>query len=309
MMHTVTIKNLDSLTREYVIELMHETRLIIIENETTIPEKELVQFYHHLGDPVRFDEEYMSEEYCNEWSKGYRELIPVRNQDISGYGPPGLFSGVSYEKGKNGYVPWHLESQNRDTHDDIICLSMRRMAATGGETHFMDQKVMYDNLIKTFPELDEYEVDWSNRFAGEKPDNDHPYNPWTKWDEKCIKGGDGWNFMRMKDIDGKYLVEKEVKERPLVTKNTITGQRGLMFPCDTVYNLKPKSEFLFQVLEKECEKEEYRYHHKWKSGDILISDIQHSLHKRDYYTGDRLIYRSSIYMPENPNDPRKQLLH
>ena len=303
-MKTITIKNLDSLTKERVIELMYDTRLIIVENENEVPEKELVQFYHQLGDPVTFDEEYMSDEYADEWSKGYRELIPVRNKEISGYGPPGLFSGD-----EDGEVVWHSESQNRDTHDDIVCFAMKSLPTTGGDTEFMDQKVMYDNLVKLFPELDEYDIDWRNRYAGEDPDNNFPYNPWTKWDEKCIKGGDGWNFMRMKDIDGKYLIDKEAKFRPLVTKNTITGQRGLMYPYQTVFKLKPVSSFILQVLEKECEKEEYRYQHHWKSGDILISDIQHSLHRRDPYTGDRLIYRSSIYMSENPNDPRKQYLH
>ena len=93
MMKAITIKNLDSLTKERVIELMYETRLIIVENENEVPEKELVQFYYQLGDPVISDEEYMSDEYADEWSKGYRELIPVRNKEISGYGPPGLFSG------------------------------------------------------------------------------------------------------------------------------------------------------------------------------------------------------------------------
>ena len=61
MMKAVTIKNLDSLTRERVIELMYETRLIIVENENEVPEDELVQFYYHLGEPVTFDNEYMSD--------------------------------------------------------------------------------------------------------------------------------------------------------------------------------------------------------------------------------------------------------
>ena len=300
MMKTITIKNLDTLTRKRVIELMYETRLIIVENENEVPEKELVQFYYHLGDPVKPDEEYMSDEYVNTYSKGYRELIPVRNKEISGYGEPGLFSG-----GDDGEVVWHSEPQNRDIHEDVVCFSMKTMADAGGDTWFMDQKIMYDNLIKLFPELDEYHIDWRNRYSHEKPDNDLPYNPWTKWDEKCVKGGDGWNFMRMKDIDGKYLIDKELKFKPLVTVNTITNQRGLMYPCQTVYNLKPKSDFLLQVLEKECKKEEYRYRHHWKKGDLIINDIQHSLHRRDSYTGDRLLYRTALYFPENPNDPRK----
>jgi alpha-ketoglutarate-dependent taurine dioxygenase len=303
-MKVITIKNLDSLTREHVIELMYDTRLILVENKTEVPEKELVHFYHYLGDPVTFDDEYMSEEYVNTYTKGHRELIPVRNKEISGYGEPGLFSG-----GDDGEVKWHSESQNRDTHEDLVCFSMKSLSITGGDTWFMDQKVMYDNLIKLFPELDDINVDWTNRYSHGSPDNDLPYNPWTKWDGKCFKGGDGWRFNIIKDIDGVRMLNKEVKFKPLVTKNTITGQYGLVYPHQTVYKLQPVSDFLLQVLEKECEKEEYRYQHHWKIGDVLISDIQHSLHKRDSYTGDRLIYRTAIYMPENPNDPRKKHLH
>ena len=303
-MKIIKVHKLDSLTRERVIELLHDTRVILVENDTEVPEKELVDFYRNLGDPVTFDDEYMSDEYVNTYSKGYRELVPVRNKDISGYGEPGLFSGDD-----DGEVKWHSESQNRDTHEDVVCFSMKTMATSGGDTWFMDQKVMYDKLIKLFPELDEYDVDWRNRYSHEEPDNDLPYNPWTKWDEKCIKGGDGWMFMKMKDIDGEYLVNKEVKFKPLVTENTITGQRGLMYPYQTVFKLKPESDFLLEVLENECKKEEYRYQHHWKTGDVVINDIQHSLHRRDTYTGDRLIYRTALYFPENLNDPRKKHLY
>mgnify|MGYP001162199015 CR=1 FL=1 len=303
-MKIIKVHKLDSLTRERVIELLHDTRVILVENDTEVPEKELVEFYRNLGDPVTFDDEYMSDEYVNTYSKGYRELVPVRNKDISGYGEPGLFSGDD-----DGEVKWHSESQNRDTHEDVVCFSMKTMATSGGDTWFMDQKVMYDKLIKLFPELDEYDVDWRNRYSHEEPDNDLPYNPWTKWDEKCIKGGDGWMFMKMKDIDGEYLVNKEVKFKPLVTENTITGQRGLMYPYQTVFKLKPESDFLLEVLENECKKEEYRYQHHWKTGDVVINDIQHSLHRRDTYTGDRLIYRTALYFPENLNDPRKKHLY
>ena len=302
-MKVIKVSNIDSLTREKVIEFFHETRLIHIENKHDVSEKELVEFYRHLGDPTEFDDEYMSDDYVQTYSNGFRELIPIRNQKISGYGDPGLFSGDD-----DGEVVWHSESQNRDTHEDVICLAMKNMPDTGGDTSFMDQKIMYDNLIKIFPELNKYEVDWRNRYSKEKPDNDFPYNPWKKWEEKCIKGG-GWRFMTMKDIDGEYLMNKEVKFKPLVTENTITGQYGLMYPYQTVFKLKPESDFLLEVLEKECEKEEYRYRHYWKPGDVLINDIQHSLHRRDAYTGDRLVYRSAIYFPENKNDPRKKHLH
>ena len=253
-MKVIKVSNIDSLTMEKVIEFFQETRLIHIENKHDVSEKELVEFYNHLGDPVKFDDEYMSDDYVQTYTKGFRELIPVRNQKISGYGEPGLLSGDD-----DGEVKWHSESQNRDTHEDVVCFAMKSMADSGGDTWFMDQKIMYDNLIKLFPELEEYEVDWRNRYSKEKPDNDLPYNPWTKWDEKCVKGGDGWMFNRMKDIDGEYLIDKEVKFKPLITKNTITNQKGLMYPYKTVFNLKPESNFLFELLEKECEKEEYRY--------------------------------------------------
>ena len=147
-MKIIKVHKLDSLTRERVIELLHDTRVILVENDTEVPEKELVDFYRNLGDPVTFDDEYMSDEYVNTYSKGYRELVPVRNKDISGYGEPGLFSGDD-----DGEVKWHSESQNRDTHEDVVCFSMKTMATSGGDTWFMDQKVMYDNfcLLYTSP--------------------------------------------------------------------------------------------------------------------------------------------------------------
>ena len=61
-MKVIKVSNIDSLTREKVIEFFHETRLIHIENKHDVSEKELVEFYNHLGDPVKFDDEYMSDD-------------------------------------------------------------------------------------------------------------------------------------------------------------------------------------------------------------------------------------------------------
>ena len=88
-------------------------------------------------------------------------------------------------------------------------------------------------FLTVFPELDEYEVDWRNRYSKEKPDNDLPYNPWTKWDEKCVKGGDGWMFNRMKDIDGEYyeviIQSKTIKNEATWTNSANKGRSSSIF--------------------------------------------------------------------------------
>lgn len=307
-MNIIKVKKLDTLTAEKTIEILHETRLLVIENSNEVPENELVDFYYKLGDPVVFDDEYMSEEYVHTYSKGHRELVPVRNREISGYGEPGLFSGDD-----DGEVKWHLESQNRDTHDDVVAFAMKNLSSTGGDTWFMDQQDAYNNLPTSIKEMiRDVEIDWSNRYSKESPSEEFKnirYNPWQEWDKKCVKGGDGWMYVKMKDIDGKYLVDKEVKYKPLVPKNTISGKLGLAYPLETIYKFKDidfdESEKIMKILNDEVTKEKYIYRHVWKKGDILINDIQHSLHRRDKYTGDRLIYRTSIYFKNNPKDPRK----
>jgi len=70
---------------------------------------------------------------------------------------------------------------------------------------------------------------------------------------------------------------------------------------------KKNSKEIIDFIESESLKEQYIYEHKWESGDILLVDINHSLHKRNPYVGDRLLYRTSIYFENNPYDPRKLL--
>ncbi len=303
--NVVVLYNLDTVTREQVIESFNDSRLILIKNKHTVPKKELVEFYRSLGDCVTFGTQYIHKEYLDEYCDGYRELVPMRNKVISGYGPPGLFAG----KNDTGIVGWHNESMNRDTHDDVVCFAVERLADTGGETSIMDQTTMYDRLIKKYPEFDEMQVDWTNRYYWETPENDDHYNPWTEWDDDAIQGEGGWNFEHMTDIDDVPLINKELKYKPLVTTNTITGKKGFMFAHDAVFRLFPDDQYLLNILREECENPEYRYKHVWEQGDIAINDIQHSLHKRHPYTGDRLHYRTSIYFFENPNDPRKKHLH
>lgn len=317
-MKYIIIKGIHSCSSEQIIDYLKESRLVIIKNDKIIPEKELVDFYYSLGDPVIQDEEYMTDEYVNEYCAGYRELIPVRNREISGYGEPGLFSGDD-----SGEVLWHSEPQNRDTYDDIVAMQMKKFPISGGETVFADQQAMYQDLPNGFKNIiDDLQIDWTHRYSSrteEYPINDEniPYNPWQKWDSKCYRRGkddavrgEGWNYLYMKDIDGKYLIDKEVKYKPLVIKNPISGIKGISFPNDTIFRFKDmsrnESKKIIDILEEETFREKYIYTHKWEKGDILLSDITHSLHKRNPYRGDRLMYRSCIYFKDNPYDPRKK---
>jgi len=200
-----TINGIDTQTNKEILDDLKEFRLIIIKNNHTIPEKELVNFYYSLGDCVVHDKNYMSDVYVEQYTNGFRELIAVRNKFISGYGEPGLFAGND-----EGEVAWHSEPQNRDTYEDIIALTIKNLPDTGGETFFIDQQEVYNDFTDGFKLLiDDLEIDWSHRFSKRETivnfqtDEDIPYNPWQKWDSKCYKGGDGWNYLNLKDIDGK----------------------------------------------------------------------------------------------------------
>ena len=53
-------------------DLVKEHRWVIIRNKNTIPCKELVEFYKSLGTLHVQDSSFMSDEYIEKYSEGYR---------------------------------------------------------------------------------------------------------------------------------------------------------------------------------------------------------------------------------------------
>ena len=66
---------------------------VSFRNKKLVPANELVEFYKSIGNVQTQDEKFMSDEYVETYCEGFRELIAVRNKDLSGYGENGLFAG------------------------------------------------------------------------------------------------------------------------------------------------------------------------------------------------------------------------
>ncbi len=102
------------------------------------------------------------------------------------------------------------------------------------------------------------------------------------------------------DFEMKVLKNLDVVEKPLVMSHPFTEKNGLYFPHHFVENFRDLSgltcekKSLLERLEKIVFKDEYIYDHLWSKGDIVFSDQLHSLHKRNDFSGDRLLYRTAF---------------
>lgn len=262
---------------KWIVDVICDKRFICFRNKTTVPADELVQFYQSIGTVGRQDEEFMSDEYVETYCEGHRELIAVRNKDISGYGENGLFAGD-----EEGLVEWHCASQNREYSEEITAFSIRQMGDDGGITSISDNRSPYYSMSKGFQEIiDDIQVKFEvSDFAWSTPES--------------------FNALKFKNIGGETLPELEVRSKPIVMEHPIDGKKGLHYswPIVTAYVDYDDKEFQYihgEIL-SHILNPDYIYNHMWEEGDIILNEQYHSLHKRDQYKGDRLLYRSAIYV-------------
>ena len=80
-----------------------------------------------------------------------------------------------------------------------------------------------------------------------------------------------------------------------------TTNKGLNFPYECIYGFegegitKQEGKDLYFHLKEHVLQDKYIYKHEWEQYDIVLSDQHHSLHKRESYSGDREMWRTSIY--------------
>lgn len=268
---------LDSFDPSQIIDIICERRFICFKNKNIIPPKELVDFYKSIGTVHTQDQEFMSDEYIEKYSHGYRELIPVRNKDISGYGENGLFAGDD-----EGLVDWHCASQNRTYSEEITAFCIRQMGDSGGALCFSDNRSPYNEMTENFRcMLDEIDVQY------EKDD--------FSWSTPT-----SFNALKFKNIGGETLPELQAESKPIVLKHPIDGQKGLHYSWPMITSYVDHDDDEFQLIHNKILnyilQDKYQYSHNWEEGDIILNEQYHSLHKRDSYKGDRLLYRSAIYV-------------
>ena len=84
--------------------------------------------------------------------------------------------------------------------------------------------------------------------------------------------------------------------KPLVFTHPVDGKKSLHFcPSFIVeWNYKYEGESLWNYIYDHLFSDKYCYYHKWKTGDMIISDQRASLHNRTEVQGDRLLYRFCV---------------
>ena len=252
-------------------ELIRDHRWVVIKNKQTVPPKELVDFYRSLGTLYVQDNSFMSDEYIEKYSDGFRELVPVRNKRISGYGEDGLFAGE-----EDGEVLWHNASNNHDPDEDVIGFSIRQLG-NGGALSLCDTQLPYQQV--------------RNKHVYENIEAEYPLDTWKSMDNEA------WNFTKWKSSDGTPYYKKENQFKPIVTTNPLNELKGFSYPFPAIINYKNYPYKSFEHLHKHIQLMlmDYVNIHHFEEGDIILQEQHHTLHRRAEYTGDRLLYRTAIW--------------
>lgn len=243
----------------------------VIRNEEAVTPGELVSLYKQYGTVTKQSGKLNGAGVEDPWNDQiYYELVKV-NRD-------GLFKGD-----ETGEMFWHNASNNRTGAEDIVAMYMHQNADKGGETLFSDAKKAYDDLEDSVKELCDKVQSKILKMSKQK------YDYFS------------FGVEHYRDMDGLAPHEKHVTRKPLVTIHPKNGNKGLNFPYECIYGFegegitKQEGKDLYFHLKEHVLQDKYIYKHEWEQYDIVLSDQHHSLHKRESYSGDREMWRTSIY--------------
>jgi len=111
---------------------------------------------------------------------------------------------------------------------------------------------------------------------------------------------DTFNAIEFKTIGGRKLPDIQIDKKPLVLKHPIDNVKGLHYSWPLIKSYVDHDDNDFEIIHNKILEyilqEKYLYYHLWEEGDVILNEQYHSLHRRNSYTGDRLLYRSAIYV-------------
>ena len=173
-----------------------------------------------------------------------------------------------------GELGWHSDGDARPAAKKPCVALYCIVPGIGSITSWCDTKQAYEDLSEADKELCRNISFWSE-----------------------FKNNTFYNLTdedRELEIYSKYLPS----EKPLVYTHPIDGSKGLNFPIHSIRRLISDREFdheeFIATMTDHVFQEKYIYHHHWKPGDFTFSDQHHSLHKRNFVKGDRLLYRLAL---------------
>ena len=254
--------------------------------------------------------------------KEYPKILRVTNKEVKP-GKKGLFHHSKEILG------WHCNGAFSPDPEDVVALWCINPGDCGGETYFacgihaynsledsIKEKILLSILLITndiqktylkksiygtllpYEQKDLDKMRTRNRyFAGGQKGN--------SYDKKK-----SYILTNRKDIPEGKKRNKEIK-KPIVTKHPISEVKGLYFPLYSVGKIIQKnslsfdsvfSKNLFYILMNSYIGEKGKiYRHRWKKGDLILSDQTHSLHCRTTYSGLRELYRTSFWYHNSNN--------
>jgi len=204
---------------------------------------------------------------------GFPEVLVLSN-DVKDGKPVGLIDGGDF---------WHSDSSHRDKPSMATILYAVKNPKEGGDTEFSNMYAAYDTL----PD------DLKGRIAG-------------------LKGVHAVSKLRNKRVtvssrrpDGKdfYERQKSIPDQiwPLVRTHPVTGRKALYVSPRFTIGIQglPEAaadEILDRLFAHQI-REEFRYRHKWRDGDLVIWDNRCVIHQATggfAYPDVRTMYRTVI---------------
>lgn len=234
----------------------------------------------------------------NIWAnhKNFPKIIRVTNKEIE----QGLKGFLSEHK-----IDWHCEGVFIPDPEECLLLWCMEPGADS-TTHFACGVHAYNSLDRSIKEeIEKASIVLTSRVPetymkkGVIAYGSFLQNEKTNYDTYLnqIKSRNNNIKVNTKENNGR----NEKIQKPLVVTHPISDQKGLYFPLyfvSEIINLKnpSRAKAIFHTLVNSYIGSQGRFHkHRWRSGDLILSDQIHSLHRRDTYSGMRELYRTIFW--------------
>jgi taurine dioxygenase len=262
---SVDLGRLDDATFERIYKAFLAHQVLAIRDQALAPEAQIA-FSLRFG-PL---EDQLNAHYTVE---GHPEVLVLSN-DVRDGNPVGLIDGGDF---------WHSDSSHRDKPSMATLLHAVKNPKGGGDTEFADMYAAYDALPEGM----------KRRIAG-------------------LKGVHAVSKLRNRRVtvsprrpDGKdfYERQKTIPDQiwPLVRTHPVTGRKALYVSPRFTIGIEglpeAAADAILDDLFAHQIRDEFRYRHKWRDGDLVVWDNRCVIHQAAggyAYPDVRTMYRTVV---------------
>lgn len=169
-----------------------------------------------------------------------------------------------------GPLPMHSDLHNMPFPADVSVLYALRVPETGGETSWSNLHQAYDEL----------EPALRARLAGLRASSPNPY---AEGAGALARAAAGPNQLYVEQALARF-------PHPLVRTHPASGRKALFLGhyVDRLHGIEPASAAapLLDTLKRHVDQPHYYWTHRWRAGDLVISDNRCTNHKRAPFASD-----------------------